>query len=179
MLLRYSKGGRRGQSAVEFALVAPIFFVLFYTVFNGGLFLYSRVGLQDSAQTGALTVAAKGRAVDADTTAVSRMQQGALGSSSLVTVTEIDIYKMTRAADGTVSEATGCNGTGSSCRNRYTLQGVPIGTTNYWLPAQRIVSKGSSDFAGMDVIYVYHSTYSVFPSFSLTFTIDFRLEPQS
>jgi hypothetical protein len=188
---RRSRQSRRGQSAVEFAIVAPIFFFLFYTVFNGGLFLYSRVGAQDATQYGALTVAAMGRDPTADTTAITRMRQGELGTSSLIKVTEIDIYKMIQPTSGVLAEATtGCAGTGAHpCRNSYKLDGTLCTSctaqyannsgTVYWAPSTRNVTKGTSDFGEITVYFTYRSTYTVFPNIATSFNVDFRMEPQT
>jgi Flp pilus assembly protein TadG len=44
---------RRGVSAVEFALTAPIFFVLLFGMIDGGLLLWTQVGLQHGTEAAA------------------------------------------------------------------------------------------------------------------------------
>ena len=43
----------RGASAVEFALTAPVFFVMLFAVIDGGLLLWTQVGLQHGAEAAA------------------------------------------------------------------------------------------------------------------------------
>jgi len=43
----------RGTTAIEFALVAPLFFVLMCAVIEGGLVLWTQIGLQRGAQAAA------------------------------------------------------------------------------------------------------------------------------
>jgi len=50
--------GARGQSLVEFALIAPIIMVILAIVFTGSQYMNALVGLDSAARAGALTVAA-------------------------------------------------------------------------------------------------------------------------
>jgi Flp pilus assembly protein TadG len=44
---------QRGTSAIEFAMVAPLFFALLFGVIEGGLLLWTQLGLQHGAQVAA------------------------------------------------------------------------------------------------------------------------------
>lgn len=44
---------RRGASAVEFALTAPIFFAILFGMIDGGLLVWTQVGLQHGAEAAA------------------------------------------------------------------------------------------------------------------------------
>ena len=43
----------RGTTAVEFALIAPVFFALVFGIIEGGLLLWTQLGLQHGAQVAA------------------------------------------------------------------------------------------------------------------------------
>ena len=43
----------RGISAVEFALTAPVFFVLLFAIIEGGLMVWTQIGLQHGAEAAA------------------------------------------------------------------------------------------------------------------------------
>ncbi len=158
--------------------MSPVIFFLIWTTLSGAIYLYVKGAADEAGSIGTLTVAAKGRDNDADTLAISRMQAGGLAGNRFINVQSIQIYKMNEASDGTLSEATGCTGSGAgSCRNIYALNGTS--TQVNWPPSQRVVSQGNSDFVGMTVTYKYISFYSLFPSFTQSSTVYFRLEAQS
>src|ERR1035437_7348560 len=97
---------RSGQSAVEFALIAPFLFFLMFTVLNGGIFMFAKNSADNANTIGSLAVAAAGRDVNADTLAVTRMSTNGLGANGFLTVQEIDIYKLNQTASGGLVEAT-------------------------------------------------------------------------
>lgn len=52
-LRRPRRGGGQGQSAVEFALVAPIFFALLFGIIASGILFFQASAVSDAAQGGA------------------------------------------------------------------------------------------------------------------------------
>lgn len=167
---------------VEFALVAPMFFLTLFATIDGGLFLYGRETANDAAKTAMLTVAAEGRTAGGDSVAVSRVAASPAGTSSLVTISEIDIYRAVEASDGTLSpdNSNTCGSANDkSCRNRYDLHGNVIGGASNWLAVQRNVSSGTTDFFGVDIQYTYSHYTDALPAIKTTLTMYFRLEPES
>jgi Flp pilus assembly protein TadG len=53
MMLRAFAGDARGASAVEFAITAPIFCMLLVGIIEGGLLLWTQIGLQHGTQMAA------------------------------------------------------------------------------------------------------------------------------
>ncbi|MGA8207141.1 MAG: TadE/TadG family type IV pilus assembly protein [Candidatus Dormiibacterota bacterium] len=186
--------GRRAQATVEFAVIAPIFFVIFFGIINGGLLLYSRNAVQHAADVGAAQLAAQGSASGADQAAFTVMdQETGLDSVLLTKVTGVTIREedpvTTTAGETLTPDTTGCgaNGEGSGypCEMQYTeASGVwsCTGTCN-WPSVDRQTSQttgltGYPNFAELVISYTYN-TVGGLASFKLTATDVFRLEPQS
>ena len=197
---RHRRGSRQGQAAqglVEFALVGGLFFFLIFSIVNGAFFLYGRGAIEHAADVGVATLAAEGNCnggpncllSNADQVAISRMGAAGLTTTALFTVTEIDIYRETQNANGTLSDDTTCNSTTNPpfaspdtggttlCENRYMTNGAQIGGSLPWPPSARNVTQGSSDFARLVVTYRY-SLLVTSGSFTLSTDNVFRLEPQ-
>jgi Flp pilus assembly protein TadG len=169
---------------VEFVLVAPLLILALFGVVDGGLFLYAHNAIEYSVSLGSVELAAKGRASDADAQAISAMDASGLTTTSLVSVSELDIYRLVQQPDGTLSTETtlgpgawtcSSGGVAAPCLNRYTASGGAIAVD--WPASQRSVRSGSNDFVGIDVLYSYHYFVGS-SSFSLVATKDVRLEPQ-
>ncbi len=193
---------RRGQGLVEFALVGPVFFLVLFAMIDGGMLLYTVNAVDQSATIGSNSIAALGRVHDADIQALTKMQSAGLTTTPLIKVTEIDVEELvTNAngdsfatnADGSPQIETGCtNGpNGGECVDRYQFSGGTIvaldeasGCTDTslcppWPPLARDVSNGQSSFVGLVISYSYTFFTHVGPTFNLTATKTFRLEPQS
>lgn len=175
-------GGRSGQGLVEFALAAPAAFLLLVGIVEMGFLMFgvgtAAFGVGESARVGAEA----GNQADADTQIVQTIRGTALGSTTIVNVQEVDIYRLIEdPVTGKLSiDTTGCGGSG--CQNRYTLQGTPLLTPEPWPPASRNVSNGSSDFMGVTIKYVYKwksGTLLSATPLQLTATYYVRLEPQT
>jgi Flp pilus assembly protein TadG len=85
---------------VEFALVMPVFFAAIWGIINGGLLLYSMNAVAHSAQIGSMSIAASGDVPNTDILGVQRMAQAGLGTTALVTVTEIDVEELENSPTG-------------------------------------------------------------------------------
>jgi Flp pilus assembly protein TadG len=181
------------QSTIEFALAAPIFFFIFFSIINGGLLLFSRNAIQHAADVGAAEIAAQGNSGNADQLAMQEMNGAGLNNAVLTKVTAITVQKEDQV--GTASsqtlnpDTTGCGG--SPCEMQYTYTGVtgaaPSGYTCTgtctWPSTSRIVSQtvglgGNPDFALVTVKYTF-ATIGHFTTFQLTAKVVLRLEPQS
>jgi Flp pilus assembly protein TadG len=195
-----------GQSLVEFALVAPLFFLALFVVVDGGLLLYSMNAVDQSATVGTTVIAAAGRDSLADIYAVQKMAGAGLGSTSLITVTEIQVMQLAdnpaggfqTNSDGSPKVQTGCSGgpNGGQCVDRYSFTGggstptvtVVNGTCASsvdqsqcppWPPAARNVASGTASYVALKILYTYHFFTGASPQFSLSSLKTFRLEPQT
>jgi hypothetical protein len=186
--------------------VAPIFVLAVFAMVDGGLLLYSMNAVNQAATVGSNAIAAAGRDSLADITGVQRMAGAGLGSTSLVTVTEIDVMQLAdnpaggfqTNPDGSPTIQTGCSGgpNGGQCVDRYSYSGggstptvsVINGTCPAsqdasqcppWPPSARNVANGTSSFVGLKILYTYRYFTGVGSTLSLTATKTFRLEPQT
>jgi Flp pilus assembly protein TadG len=53
MSLARFRGDQRGASAVEFAVTAPVYFLILFAIIEAGLLLWTQLGLQHGAQSAA------------------------------------------------------------------------------------------------------------------------------
>jgi len=117
---------------VEFALVMPVFFAALWAILNGGFLLYSMNAVAHAALIGSDSIAASGNAQNTDILGIQRMANAGLGTTTLVTVTEIDVEELAdsssggfQVSNGTPVIQTGCAGAGGSfagstdCVDRY------------------------------------------------------------
>jgi Flp pilus assembly protein TadG len=175
---------------VEFALVGGLFFLLLVSTMNGGLFLYGRNAVAHAADIGVAAIAALGNCdngtncpgQNADTLAISRMDTAGLTTTPLITVTSIDIWKMTENSNGTFSRDTSDTACTGSCENIYsatgTLQNPTSSNTAPWLPDNRNVGN-TPDFAELVINYNYTAFGGNFSFKNILYTTNvFRLEPQ-
>ncbi|MGA7172519.1 MAG: TadE/TadG family type IV pilus assembly protein [Candidatus Dormiibacterota bacterium] len=204
-LLRPGRG-QRAQSTIEFALAAPIFFFIFFSIINGGLLLFSRNALQHAVDVGAAEIAAEGNGtevqgtntLDADQLAIQLMEPAGLNNTVLSTVTSISVQREDQVSgssgENLVLDTDGC-GSGVPCEMIYTHTGVTgtdptgwsctgtVNTTCSWPAEDRITSQssglvGTPDFALVKVDYTF-STIGGWATFHLTASVVCRLEPQS
>ena|SRR5438105_3486659 len=161
---------------VEFALVAPLVLFLLFGVIESSLLLFSVGTARYAAGEGARQASELGNATNADTSAVQVIRTGPLGQTSLVSVSEIDIYRMTPPLPTT--QIPPCPDL-SAC-NKYRLDGTAISVT--WPPASRNVRSGTSDFVGLTIKYQYSwktGTLLARGPLNLTQSFYVRLEPQT
>ncbi|HYA01084.1 MAG TPA: TadE family protein [Candidatus Binatia bacterium] len=204
---------------VEFALVAPVFFFLLFSIMNAGLFLYARNAIQHAADLGVAAIAAEGRCSGAggicaanplncptgnpsnvaDEVGICRMDNAGLTTTALVTVTEIDVWRIQQTLTPgqpsvTVStcDANGNNpGSGSQpcndvndpslcggpCEDIYQANGSVV--SEPWPATSRDASTNEGpDFVRLVIKYEYTAFGAGF-QFSLTTSNVFRLEPET
>lgn len=170
--------GRRGsgQSLVEFALVSPILFLLLVGILEAMLLLFGISTAHYAAGRAAVVVAEVGNDPSADDAALAAIRATAIGTTSIVNVTEVDIYKVDPQ---TGAIATTCGG---PCINRYQLDGTSIGTPD-WLPLVRDVTLSSGDYIGISIQYVYDWKSGIFggflPPVQQTAVDQLRIEPKT
>src|ERR1700687_4042354 len=94
---------QRGQALVEFSLVAALLFFFLLAVLESGLLLF----VVGTARFGAGEVARQesesGNAVSADQVSIAVLRGTAIGTTSLATVNEIDIYRLIEQPDGSLA----------------------------------------------------------------------------
>lgn len=171
-----------GQGLVEFGIVGGLLFFLIFSVMNAGFYLYGANTMQYAADIGVATIAAEGnydntgipQPNNADTIAISRMDNAGLIGTPLITVSQVDVYKET-VSNGVFSDATGC--AAGVCENQYTATGaVLLGTTIQWSPAVRNVGT-APDYAKLVIQYKYSLLIGT-TTFNSSIVNLFRLEPQ-
>jgi Flp pilus assembly protein TadG len=169
-----------GASAVEFALVAPIFFGALFGTLDGGLLLFSANAIEHSVGIGLITVAQEGTTTTADTDAVAAIKAEGFGTSGFAKVDEVDIFLVSvdPTTGAVTADTNSCSG--SPCLNRYTINGGAVtGYTNNWPASSRNTSSTSLNNVGITM--KCHYNYLAFNSSSVTLNITryFRLEPTS
>jgi len=165
---------RGGQAIVEFALVLPILLFMLFAILEGSLLLFVVGSARFGAGEAAREASEAGNAVDADARIVRQVRLSAIGSTSLATVTSVEIYRLVEQPDGTLVKDV-------SKINRYQVDGTPIGSIA-WPSSARNVTNGSMDFVGITINFRYDWKSGVFLAtgpFNSSQTFDIRLEPQS
>lgn len=159
---------------VEFTIVAPLLFFFLLGVLESGLLLF----VVGTARFGAGEVARQesesGNAANADQASIAVLRGTAIGTTSLATINEIDVYHLIEQSNGTLT-------VDPAHYNRYRLDGSAIGVIT-WPPAMRNVVNGQSDFVGININYQYNWKTGVFLASSplkLVQTFEIRLEPQT
>lgn len=164
----------RGQTMTEFALVSPVLLLILFGVLESGLLLFSVGSARFAAGEAARQEAESGNAVNADALTLGIVRGTALGTTNLVQVRRIDIYKLNQQANGTLTVAPGTV-------DSYQLNGTPIGATP-WPSSSRDVKNGESDFLGVTIYYRYTWKTGLFlfaGPLDLNQSFAIRLEPQT
>ncbi|MBV8445754.1 MAG: pilus assembly protein [Candidatus Dormibacteraeota bacterium] len=95
---------QRGQGLVEFALVAPVFFLLIFAMVDGGFLLYGVNAVDHAATIGSNELAALGNSDGstntADFTALNKMASAGLTTTALIKITEIDVQELVPNSNG-------------------------------------------------------------------------------
>jgi hypothetical protein len=202
LMLRPGRG-QRAQSTIEFALIAPVFFLIFFGIVNGGLLLFSRNALQHAADVGAAEIATEGTftsgSSNADQLALQQMQQSGLDNVVLTKVTGITVQEEDPVSgpsgNSLTPDTSGCGG--KPCEMQYLYTGITSGPTGSpsgwtcnspsvctWPPdypratTQGPGLSGSPAFALITVYFTF-STIGSFASINLAASVVFRLEPLS
>ncbi len=182
-----------GATAVEFALVAPVFFMSIFGAIDGGLLLFSANSLNNSIGLGMITNAQDGNGssltapLTPDTDAVAVIKRQGFGASGFAKIDEVDFFRTTTdPSTGVVSAdpTTDCTG-GVVCRDRYDINGNLLngvgGSTTVapWSPGTRQTSLSNLTTAGITILAHYNYLAFNASRFNLSYTRYFRLEPTS
>ncbi|HKW71755.1 MAG TPA: TadE/TadG family type IV pilus assembly protein [Candidatus Dormibacteraeota bacterium] len=158
----------------EFAIVAPILFFLLFGVLESGLLLFVVGTARWSTSEVARQLSESGNAANADQVALGVLQRSAMGTTTLASVTEVDIYKLNEQLNGSLT-------VDGNHYNRYQLDGTPIGAIT-WPSPTRNVRNGQSDFLGVALKYKYIWKTGVLLSggpLQMQQVYEIRLEPQT
>lgn len=173
---------------VEFAIVAPILFFLLLGVFESGLLLFVVGTARFSAGDMARQESESGNAANADQVSIALIRNGAMGTTTLATIRQIDVFKLNEdVVTGALTPS--CNAAATSppppCStyNTYNLDGTTrLGGPPPWNPSTRSVKNRATDFLGVRLWYQYNWKTGVFLSaqpVQLNMEFDIRLEPQT
>jgi Flp pilus assembly protein TadG len=164
---------------VEFAVVAPLFFMALFGSVDGGLLMFSAGAVNHAAGLGMIEVAQDGTLSNADTLAVAAVTSGGFSSTGFAKIDEIDIYLVhVDAVTGAVTKDTNSCG-GSACVNRYNAAGGVIGGSTPWPPGARSTQSRALTNVGITVVCHYNFMAFNTATIHLDQTRYFRLEPQS
>ena len=183
----------RGQSMLEFALIAPIFFLLLFGIMEFGVLMFdtatsrfaaseaakveAQVGdqnLQCSKVAGcpAIYGNAVGTMCDADCQAIIAIHATALGSTSLEQVNYIEVQKMQASGQPFSPVAV----------NRFNLNGTAISGYSSYTSGNRNVIAGSTDYLQVNINFTYRWLTGIFNKLLAQPVLDskflVRLEPQ-
>ena len=178
-------------------LVVPVFIFLLFAVFEFGLLMFTLGESRWSAAEGARVVSEQGilapnctvvvgcnrldaptyagKLCDADCQALSTINLGPLGTTSIATVDEIDITKL-RLVGGSLTPDTVAP---CICTNAYELNGKKISIS--YPTSGRNVTLAAADYAQVVIKFHYNWKTGLFAQFkppTLTATYDVKLEPQ-
>lgn len=84
----------RGQAMVEFAIVAPILFFLLLGIFESGLLLFVVGTARFAAGDMARQESESGNALNADQVSIAVIRNGAMGTTNLAVIRQIDVFKL-------------------------------------------------------------------------------------
>jgi hypothetical protein len=164
----------RAQAMTEFAIVAPILFFLLLGIFESGLLLFVVGTARWSTAEVARQESESGNAANADQVSIAVLRKSAIGTTTLGSVVEIDVYHLIEQVNGTLT-------VDANKYNRYDINGNPIVPIS-WPSPTRNVRNGQSDFLGITLHYQYNWKTGVFLSgapLQLQQLYEIRLEPQT
>src|ERR1700737_1944873 len=150
----------RAQAMTEFAIVAPLLFVV-----GTARWSTAEVARQESES---------GNAANADSVSIAALRKSAIGTTTLGSVNEIDVYHLIEQMNGTLT-------VDLNKYNRYDINGNPLAPIT-WPSPTRHVRNGQSDFLGITLHYQYNWKTGVFLSgapLQLQQLYEIRLEPQT
>jgi Flp pilus assembly protein TadG len=163
----------RAQAMTEFAIVAPVLFILLFGVLEGGFLLYTVGTARFAAGDAARQLSEDGNANSADQNALAVIRKTGLVTTSMGTITHVDIYRMNQQPDGTLA-------VDSARINSYQINGTALGSIN-WPATTRNVRNSQMDFLGITIYYQYNWKTGIFNSsgpLQLNNAVYIRLEPQ-
>jgi hypothetical protein len=164
-----------GQSLVEFALVAPVLFLLLFGVIEFGLLVFAVTSAQFAALQGARAASEFSWNQGADSQVIDAVRQTPLGTTTIVSVDEIDVFKVDQQPDGSLQP-------NPTLVDRYDGAGTPLAAPG-WPPSARSMSVSHPDVVGVRVSYTYSWKFGLFadlfPPLSRTAAYWVRIEPSS
>jgi Flp pilus assembly protein TadG len=167
-----SDRSRQGQSLVEFALLLPVLLILAFSVIEFCMLLFGLSSARYAAGEGSRAASEAGSNAAADSIAVATIRSTGLGTTRVVNVSEVDIYRVNLVNGNLVQDST--------MVNRYQLDGTPIGTPP-WSPSTRSTSASHPEYIGVTIKYTYNWKDGLLGSFlqplNLTSISWGRLEP--
>ena len=164
----------RGQSAVEFALVVPVLLALALGLMEFCLLLFGVAAARYAAGEGARAGSESGSNPGADLAIVDAIRDTPVGGTSVVTVSEVDVYKVD-LVNGSLQQD-------PALINRYRLDGTPIASPA-WPAATRSTAASQPEFLGVTIRYTYGWKEGIvgrlLPPLNLTSSSWTRLEPSN
>jgi hypothetical protein len=167
---------------VEFALLAPVFFILVFGIIEGGLFLYVDNTASYSVGRALLRVAAEGNTqggayADPDADALAELRHAGIGNTALASVSSVRIFAASfdPVSNSYQPYSAGCGG--GPCQCIYRMDGTRISCN--WDPTTRDTSRSSKVVVGMELSFAYHPFTGVMGNVSMTQTKYLRFEPTS
>jgi Flp pilus assembly protein TadG len=157
----------------EFAIVAPILFLLLFGVLEGGFLMYTVGTARFAAGDAARQLSEDGNAAAADQNALAVIRKTGLVTTSMGTVNHVDIYRMIQQPDGTLT-------VDPAHINSYRIDGSVLGSIT-WPPTTRGIRNGQMDFLGVTIYYQYNWKTGIFNRggpLQLNNAVFIRLEPQ-
>jgi Flp pilus assembly protein TadG len=139
---------------VEFALIAPTFFMLIFTMLDGGLLLFSANAVDNASTVGSNALAALGNNQTADFLTIKDMAQAGFGNSHLITLLKIQIdglvtdpvygFSLDPVTHQPLVMTTCAGGPSNRCENDYTVSEDSSGDVTVTLTDQ--VGGGSCSY---------------------------------
>ena len=159
----------RGQALVEFALVAPVFFLLFFGVIEFSI-INTAIGVYNFAAKDAARLGAIRGPTDANVDQeIVTLISGRVVGLAAARVVRIEIYQ---------SDETGAYS--SAKEDVYDGQGNPIGSAT-WPYTARVDNQALTDYLGVRITYQYTYLTAFFSSAGATLTLTAdavdRIEP--
>jgi len=164
----------RGQAITEFALVAPILLLVLFAVLEGSFLLFTVGSARFAAGEAARQLSEDGNAANADQNALAVIRKTGLGTTTLGSVTKVDIYRLNQQPDGSLT-------VDPAHFNSYQISGAPLGAIT-WPSITRDIKNGEMDFLGITVYYRYNWKTGLFlfaGPLDLNQSFAIRLEPQT
>lgn len=175
----------RGQSLVEFALVAPLFFLLFFGIIEFSLVNASIGAFNFAAKDGARFGAIKGKAATVQTGPTTSIptDQYIVNNVILPHVAGVVVAQATEIEIYNANEDGSCVLVGGVCQEDiWQLSGGTWTSTNGWPYSQREDSLANADYLGVRIHYTYTYLTAFFavssPSVNLMAESIQRIEPQ-
>lgn len=164
----------RGQAMVEFALVAPLFFLVFFGFVEFALINASIAGYNFAAKDGARIGSLLGRTDPTVDTQVVTDIRGHVAGVVMAQLIQIEVFKADEGGNPVISG-------GSIVENVYDINGNPIGTQS-WPVNQRNDTLLDADYLGVKITfkYTYLTSFISGGNASLTLSASSvqRIEPQ-